>query len=73
MPVGGIVERFRASSVSNSYISALPDEQLGELSLMRRGSDVQRGGRRRNVMTDRTEEVRVRILAASPRCESGGL
>jgi hypothetical protein len=66
IPVGGIVERFRASSVSNSHISALRDEQLGELSLMRRGSDVQRGVAAVHVVTDPNKEVRVRILAARP-------
>jgi hypothetical protein len=65
-PVGGVVERFGSASVTSAHISALRDERLGELSSIRGGSDMQRRVTAVDVVTDRSKEVRVSILAARP-------
>ena len=63
-PVGGVVERFRSSPVASTNVSASRNEQLGELSSVPGGSDVQRSVTAVHVVTDRSQEVRLRILAA---------
>ena len=63
-PVGGVVERFGSPSVASANVGALADERLGEFSLMRGGSDVQRRVAGVDVVTDRSKEVRLGILAA---------
>ena len=65
-PVGGVMERFSSPSVPSANVGASRDERLGESSLMRGGSDVQRRVAGVYVMTDRSKEVRLRILAARP-------
>jgi hypothetical protein len=65
-PVGGVVERFGSASVTSAHISALRDERLGELSSIRGGSDMKSRVSAVDVVTDRSKEVRVSILAARP-------
>jgi hypothetical protein len=41
--VGGVMDRLSSPSVTSANVGASRDERLGELSLMRGGTDVQRG------------------------------
>jgi hypothetical protein len=42
-PVRGVMQGFSSSSVTSSSVGPSRDERLGEFSLMRGGSDMQRG------------------------------
>jgi hypothetical protein len=57
------VERLGSPPVASPNVGASRDEELGELRLMPRGCEVQRGVARIHVVANRRQEVRVRILA----------
>ena len=65
-PVGGVVDRFGSPSVTSAYIGAFRDERLCKFSLIRGGSDMQGRVTAVDVVTDRSKEIRVSILAARP-------
>src|SRR3954471_11705634 len=65
-PVGGVVERFSSPAVTSANIAASRNKRLGDFSLMRGGSDMQRRVTAVHVMTDRGKEVGLGILAARP-------
>jgi hypothetical protein len=58
------VNRLGTPSIAGSNIRAMRDEILGETCLMRGSGDVQRSVTGIYVVMNRSEEVRVRILAA---------
>lgn len=65
-PVRGVVERFRSPSVTSADVGASRNERLGEFSSMRGSSDMQRRVAAVHVVTDRSKEVRLGIMAARP-------
>src|SRR3954465_12728074 len=65
-PVGGVVERFSSPAVTSANIGASRNQRLGDFSLMRGRSDMQRRVTAVHVMTDCGKEVRLGILAARP-------
>ena len=64
--VGGVMEWLSSPSVTSANVGASRNERLGEFSLMRGRSDMQRRVTAVHVVTDRTKEVCLGILAARP-------
>ncbi len=60
--VGGVVERLGTATIPGARRCALAYQHLRRLSLVGRGSNVQRGVARVDVVRDRIEEVRLRVL-----------
>jgi hypothetical protein len=63
-PVCGVVERFSSPSVASANVGASRDERVGEFSLMRGSSDMQRRVTAVDVVMDRSKAIRLGVLAA---------
>lgn len=70
--VGRVVEGFSAPPVTRAHVGAFFDEQLGDTSLVRGGSDVQRRVAGVDVVMDRDKKVSVGIVATRPTANRTG-